>query len=266
MTADTITPASLLSLKKHGQRFACLTVYDASFTHLLEQAGVEVLLVGDSLGMVLQGKQNTRTVTMEHMLYHTGNVARARQQAMIMTDMPYLSDSDPDTALVNARLLVETGADMVKLEGGTDKVPVVRHLVDNGIPVCGHVGLLPQSVTEPDGFRVQGGDPASADAIVADAVALQQAGASIVLVECVPATLGERVTTAVDVPVIGIGAGAGCDGQVLVLHDMLGITTGKRPRFVKDFMHDNTSIAGAVRQYVDEVKSGKFPADEHCYH
>jgi 3-methyl-2-oxobutanoate hydroxymethyltransferase len=266
MNTDTITPADLLAMKKQGQRFATLTVYDASFARLLEQAGVDVLLVGDSLGMVLQGKDSTRGVTMEHMLYHTRSVARGRQRALIMSDMPYQSDGDMDTALVNARQLLQAGADVVKLECGHGKRDIVAHLVAHNVPVCAHVGLLPQSVTEPSGYKIQGKDAAAADAMVADALALQQAGASSILVECVPASLGSRITGAVDVPVIGIGAGPGCDSQVLVLHDMLGITSGKQPRFVKNFLPGNNSVADAVRQFVDEVKSGSFPTDQHSYH
>lgn len=267
--ATTHTPISLTDLramKSRGEKIACLTVYDASFTRVLEAAGVDMFIVGDSLGMVLMGYDSTVPVTMDDMIHHAANVARAGQRAYRVVDLPYQSYATAEQALDNARrLLTEGGAHMVKLEGGTAKAAVVAHLVGQGIPVCGHIGLLPQSVTQPDGYRVQGRDAATAQAIMDDARALQAAGAGLLVIECVPAALTARITATLDIPAIGIGAGPDCDGQVLVLHDMLGITMGAQPKFVQDFLAESGSIRAAIETYVRAVKDGTYPQAQHCY-
>jgi len=253
-------------MKQAGEKFACLTAYDASFSGVLEAAGVEVLLVGDSLGMVIQGHDSTLPVTVGDMVYHCRAVRRGMERGLLMADMPFMSYATPAQALGNAgRLMQEGGAHMVKLEGGAVMVDTVRHLAAHGIPVCAHLGLLPQSVHKLGGYRVQGSDAATAEAMLQDAQAMQAAGADVLLLECVPAALAAQITRAVDIPVIGIGAGPDCDGQVLVLYDMLGITPGKRPRFSKDFLHGNDGIRAAVAAYVEAVKTGAYPGPEHCY-
>jgi 3-methyl-2-oxobutanoate hydroxymethyltransferase len=253
-------------MPSRGEKIACLTCYDAAFTRLLEAAGVELLIIGDSLGMVLMGFDSTVPVTMQDMVCHAANVARAGRRAYRVVDLPYQSYTDPATALANARRLVEEGgAHMVKLEGGRAMADIVAHLVMAGIPVCGHIGLLPQSVAQYGGYRVQGRDADSAAALRADARALETAGAGLLVMECMPSALAADITQSAGIPTIGIGAGPHCDGQVLVLHDMLGITGGRRPRFVHDFLGDGGSIAGAVRAYVTAVKTGSYPAPEHCY-
>jgi len=266
---DTSTPVDLQALqamRQRGEKIACLTCYDASFTRLLESAGVELFIVGDSLGMVLLGHASTVPVTMDDMVYHAASVARAGRRAYRVVDLPYGSYVRPEQALANARRLRHAGgADMVKLEGGAAQAATVRHLVEQGIPVCGHIGLLPQSVSQPGDYRVQGRDAEAAAAILADARALQDAGAGLLVMECIPAQLGAAVTAAVSIPTIGIGAGPDCDGQVLVLHDMLGITMGKLPRFVQDFLADAGSIPAAIAAYVRAVKDGSYPAARHCY-
>jgi 3-methyl-2-oxobutanoate hydroxymethyltransferase len=261
-----ITLEALHAMKARGEKIACLTAYDAGFTRLLEAAGVELFIVGDSLGMVVMGHDSTVPVTMHDMVYHAANVARVGQSAYRVVDLPYHSYTDAGRALDNARRLVdEGGAHMVKLEGGTVMADIVARLVDAGIPVCGHIGLLPQSIEQYGGYRVQGRDAASADALRADAQALESAGAGLLVMECIPATLATEITQSVRIPTIGIGAGPGCDGQVLVLYDMLGITRGRLPRFVRDFLGTGGSIPGALRAYVEAVKSGEYPAPEHGY-
>ncbi len=262
----TVTSAMLTAMKRDGEKFACLTAYDASFASVLDAAGVELIMVGDSLGMVMQGHDSTLPVRMMDMIYHGQCVARGCRRALRVVDMPYQSYDTPDEALSNARRLIQEGqAQVVKLEGGTVQAATVRHLVAHGIPVCGHIGLQPQSVRELGGYRVQGRDPEDAQRILADALALQTAGAEMLVVECVPADLGRDITQALDIPVIGIGAGADCDAQVLVLYDMLGITHGKRAKFVRDFMAGAGSVQSAVESYVRAVKTGDYPAPEHCY-
>jgi 3-methyl-2-oxobutanoate hydroxymethyltransferase len=261
-----VTLEALHAMKARGERIASLTCYDAAFARLLEAAGVELFIIGDSLGMVLKGYDSTVPVTMHDMVYHAANVARVGQRAYRVVDLPYHSYTDPAQALSNARRLVdEGGAHMVKLEGGSAMADTVAHLVGAGIPVCGHIGLLPQSVEQFGGYRVQGRDDASAAALRADALALEAAGAGLLVMECMPAPLAAEITHAAGIPTIGIGAGPACDGQVLVLHDMLGITAGRLPRFVQDFLAGDGSISGAVRAYVDAVKYGAYPAPEHCY-
>ncbi|HDP89787.1 MAG TPA: 3-methyl-2-oxobutanoate hydroxymethyltransferase [Thioalkalivibrio sp.] len=261
------TVTRLQKLKAEGEKIACLTAYDASFARALDAAGVDVILVGDSLGMVVQGHDTTVPVTVEDVLYHTRCVARGCERALLMADMPFMSYPTPERALDNAaRFLQEGGAQMVKLEGGAAQEATVRLLALNGIPVCAHLGLKPQSIHKLGAYRVQGREAAAADAMVRDALALAEAGADLLLLECVPSALADRIRDAVTIPVIGIGAGAGCDGQILVLHDVLGLTgAGDMPRFAKDFLAGNDGIEAAVRDYVEQVKAGRFPAAEHAF-
>ena len=264
-----LTADDLRAMKVRGEKIVMLTTYDASMTVQCEQAGVDILLVGDSLGMVVQGHDTTLPVTMEDMIYHTRHVARARQHTLLATDMPYHTYGDPQEALSNARrLLDEAGTDMVKLEGGGAMIDIVAHLTQNNVRVCGHLGLLPQSVNELGGYKVQGREQVAADRMLQDATALQQAGAEIIVLECIPAKLGARISETVDIPVIGIGAGTACDGQVLVIYDLLGITPGKRPRFAKDFLAElpaGKGITAAITAYVDAVKRGEFPDEAHSF-
>jgi len=261
-----VTVASLQAMRQAGEKIACLTAYDASFAHLLDEAGVEVILVGDSLGMVVQGQETTVPVTVDDMVYHSRAVARGCRRALLMVDMPFMSYGRPEQALDNAaRLMREGHAHMVKLEGGRPQVETVRQLSDRGIPVCAHLGLQPQSVYKLGGFKVQGRGEAAAVDMLEDAKALQAAGADMLLIECVPASLGAGIAVAVEIPVIGIGAGRDCDGQVLVLYDMLGITPGMTPRFVRDFMAESGDIRAALRAYVEAVKTGSFPDAEHVF-
>ena len=265
-TAAAVTVNTLRNLKQAREKIACLTTYDASFATLLDEAGVEVLLVGDSLGMVIQGRDSTVPVSMDDMVYHSSAAARGRRRALLMVDMPFMSYATPQQAMVNAaRLMQEGGAHMVKLEGGSPQVETVAQLTARGIPVCAHLGLQPQSVHRLGGYRVQGRDAAVARAMLQDAVALQEAGADVLLLESIPVGLAAEITQAVAIPVIGIGAGPDCDGQVLVLYDMLGITPGKRPKFARDFMMGQPHIRAAVASYIEAVKSGAFPAPENCF-
>lgn len=253
-------------MKTRGEKIASLTAYDASFAHILDQAGVEMVLVGDSLGMVVQGQSSTIPVTIDEMAYHSKMVSRGLERALLVTDMPFMSYPDPQTAMNNAAILMQQGyANMVKLEGGQPILECVQHIVGQGIPVCGHLGLLPQSVNQLGGYRVQGKDDAQAKAIIEDAKSLQQAGASAIVVECIPSSLAKKLTASVDIPIIGIGAGSDCDGQVLVSYDMLDITAGKRPKFSKNFMLEAGNISDAVSAYVQAVKNKEFPADEHTF-
>lgn len=260
-----ITLNTLTSLKRNGEKFAVLTAYDATFAHLLSAAGVEMILVGDSLGMVLQGQGSTLPVTVEDMVYHTRSVAAGNQGAMIMADLPFMSYATVDTCLHNAAQLMQAGAQIVKLEGGSWLAESTRLLAERGIPVCAHLGLTPQAVNKLGGYRVQGKDRAAALQMIEDARCLEEAGASMLLLECVPAVLAEEITRNADIPVIGIGAGVHTDAQVLVLHDMLGITPGRKPRFTRNFMDGSSSIEEAIRRYVNEVKAATFPAAEHSF-
>lgn len=260
------TLTTLQAMRDKGEKIAVLTCYDASFATLLENNGVDVLLVGDSLGMVLQGRESTLAVTLEAMAYHTSCVASGSTQAFIMADMPFgTSQISPRETFAHAAQLLAAGAHMVKLEGGAAMAETISFLTGRGIPVCAHIGLTPQSVHQLGGYRVQGKSDAAAQQLLQDAQALQQAGAGMVLLEAVPAALAAQITAALHVPTIGIGAGADCSGQVLVLHDMLDIYPGKKARFVKNYMQGAGSIAEAVANYVREVKSGAFPAKEHSF-
>jgi len=263
---NRLTLTQCRQMKKDGDKIAVLTAYDASFSTVLEQAGIDVILVVDSLGMVIQGQESTLPVTVENMVYHTQNVVRGSKKAFIIADLPFMSYANQEQAITNAaRLMAEGGAQMVKLEGGPIVIDIVKQLVDRGIPVCGHLGLLPQSVHRLGGYRVQGREPEQAQALIEAAQQLEQAGADLLILECVPASLGKVVTEAVNMPVIGIGAGVDCDGQVLVLYDMLGITPERTPKFNHDFLKGAGSILAAVTDYVKAVKSGEFPTAEQQY-
>jgi 3-methyl-2-oxobutanoate hydroxymethyltransferase len=260
------TLTKLQTTRDKGEKIAVLTCYDASFAALLEAQGVDVLLVGDSLGMVLQGHESTLPVTLDDMVYHTACVARGSRQAFIIADMPFGTfQISPQEAFAHTARLMVAGAQMVKLEGGASMLETVRFLTERGIPVCGHIGLTPQSVHQLGGYRVQGKEAAVAEKLLEDATALEQAGAGMIVLEAMPALLAAEITAALSIPTIGIGAGASCSGQVLVLHDMLDIYPGKKARFVKNYMQGAASIAEAVARYVAEVKASSFPGQEHGF-
>ena len=264
-----ITINDLQELKSRNEKITVLTAYDASFTKHIEQAGTEVILVGDSLGMVVQGHDSTIPVSVDDMVYHTSMVSRAREKSLLIADLPYHSYLNKDDALKNAkRLMEEAGADMVKLEGGGEFVAIAEHLIQKDIPVCGHLGLLPQSVIELGGYKVQGREQSAADIILKDAQALQSVGVEMIVLECIPQQLAKRITDEVDIITIGIGAGVNCSGQVLVLYDLLGITPGKRPKFSKDFLAElegDVSIPAAISAYVKAVKGLDFPTEAHSF-
>jgi 3-methyl-2-oxobutanoate hydroxymethyltransferase len=260
-----VTVKTLAKMKQAGEKIAVLTAYDASFAAIMEAAGIDVILVGDSLGMVIQGHKTTVPVTIEHMIYHCRSVASGCRYVLIMADMPFMSYATVEEALGNAARLMQKGhAHMVKLEGDGTLAERIRQLSRNGIPVCAHLGLLPQSIYKLGGYKVQGREEAAACQLVDDALKLQDAGADVVLVECVPAELGGRLSETLEIPVIGIGAGAGCDAQVLVSYDMLDISLGRRPRFSKNFMEGQDSVQAAIAAYVRAVKQHEFPGPEHC--
>lgn len=264
MSAVTLT--TLREMKRTGEKIACLTAYDASFARLLEAAGVDLLMVGDSLGMVVQGQDSTLPVSVADMIYHAQNVKRGSERAFIVVDMPFMSYATPAQALGNAaRIMQEGGAHAVKFEGGARLADTVHQLSERGIPVCAHLGLLPQSVHQLGGYRVQGRDAASANTMLEDARSLAAAGAALLVLECVPNELAAEITHALEIPVIGIGAGAACNGQVLVTYDILGLTPGKRPKFSKDFLRGAGSLHDAVAAYVKAVKALTFPAAEHSF-
>ncbi|MCB5185097.1 3-methyl-2-oxobutanoate hydroxymethyltransferase [Methylobacillus gramineus] len=257
---------SLQQKKQNREKIAVLTSYDASFAALSEKSGVDVLLVGDSLGMTIQGHSSTLPVSMTDMQYHTRCVANGTSNVLIVTDMPFGSyQQTPEQAFENAAVLMTAGAHMVKVEGGTIMRSTVKFLVERGIPVCGHLGLTPQSVHQLGGYRVQGRSEAAAKQLLEDAKILEEAGAGLLVLEMVPSSLARTISEALTIPTIGIGAGVDCDGQVLVLQDMLGIYAGKSPRFVRNFMQDNSSIQEAVTAYVAAVKNKSFPAAEHSF-
>jgi 3-methyl-2-oxobutanoate hydroxymethyltransferase len=260
------TLTALKSMHSRGEKIAMLTCYDASFAALLEAAGVDVLLVGDSLGMVVQGQETTLPVALSDMVYHTTCVARGAAQVFIISDMPFgTSQVSPEKTFEHAAKLMAAGAHMVKIEGGAAMIETVRFLTARGIPVCAHLGLTPQSVHQLGGYRVQGREKDAALQLIEDAAGLEAAGAGMIVLEVVPALLAAEVTAQLNIPVIGIGAGASCSGQVLVLHDMLDVFPGKKARFVKNFMQGASSIAEAVSRYVAEVKAGSFPLQEHGF-
>jgi 3-methyl-2-oxobutanoate hydroxymethyltransferase len=266
MTEPPVNVSTLRTMKESGDPIACLTAYDASFAVLVDAAGADLVLVGDSLGMVIQGHDTTVPVTVDDIVYHCRAVARGLRRAFLVADMPFMSYANPDQALANAvRLMQEGGAMMIKLEGGEGQVDIVEHLARHDIPVCAHLGLKPQSVHKIGGFKVQGRESKKAKEMLNAAKRLEEAGADIVLLECVPNEVGETITRALDAPVIGIGAGPGVDGQILVLYDVLDITQGKTPRFVRNFQAGYTSPLGALQGYVEAVRDRSYPAPEHCF-
>ena len=260
-----LTVPELRRMKQDGRPIVALTAYDAGFAAVLDAAGVDLVLVGDSLGMVVQGEASTLPVTVDQIVYHSAAVARGLRSALLVADMPFGADATPERALdAGLRLLKEGRAAMIKIEGAGVKLETIRFLVEREIPVCAHLGLTPQSVHRLGGYKVQGRELAAAERLKAEAQAVEAAGASALVLECVPSSLAAAITREVGIPTIGIGAGADCDGQVLVLHDLLGLGV-RRPRFVKDFLQDGGSIAGAVRAYTEAVRSRAFPAAEHGY-
>ena len=267
MSRPPVTLATLARMKADGEKIASLTCYDASFAVLLDAADVDVVLVGDSLGMVIQGHDTTVPVTMDQMVYHSATVARGLHRPFQITDLPFMSYPSKDLALANSvRLMQEGGAQMVKLESGGKQTEIVEFLTSHDIAVCAHVGLKPQSVHKTGGFRVQGREDDTAQRLLNEAKQLEAAGADLVLLECIPAALGKMITQALHVPVIGIGAGPDTDGQILVLYDILDITTGRKPRFVRNFMDGPArNNLEAVQAYVRAVKQGEYPAPEHCF-
>jgi 3-methyl-2-oxobutanoate hydroxymethyltransferase len=262
-----VTVATLREMKRAGDKIACLTAYDFSFASLLDRAGVDLIMVGDSLGMVMQGHESTLPVSVADMAYHSACVARAVRRALLVVDLPFMSyQKSPEQALANAgRLMQRGGAHVVKLEGGLVMAPTVRFLTERGVPVCAHIGLTPQSVHQLGGYKVQGRGDDAARQLAADARALQEAGASLIVLEAVPAALAREISSDLAIPTIGIGAGVDCDGQVLVLHDMLGVYPRPAPKFSRNFMQGADSIEAAVRAYVTAVKERRFPDAEHSY-
>lgn len=258
--------STLNKMKADGQKIACVTAYDASFAALVDDAGLDVVLVGDSLGMVIQGHGTTVPVTLEDVIYHCKAVSRGLYRPFLMADMPFMTYASPEQALNNAvRLMQEGGAKMVKLEGGASQAAIVEFLANHDIAVCAHLGLKPQSVHKAGGFRVQGRDEEGAEQMRRDAKLLESAGADVVLLECIPSALGAQITAELHVPVIGIGAGPDTDGQILVLYDLLDITTGRKPRFAKNFMAGVDSPLQALKNYGEAVRDRSYPAPEHCF-
>jgi 3-methyl-2-oxobutanoate hydroxymethyltransferase len=260
-----LTLTDLARMQAAGERLVMLTCYEAAYARVCEAAGVDILLIGDSLGMVVQGRDSTLAVTLQDIAYHTACVARGSTRGFVIADMPFGSYQEgPEQAFRNAAALMAAGAQMVKIEGGAPMVKTARFLVERGVPVCAHVGLTPQSVHQLGGFRVQGRG-AAGDRLLDDCLALEAAGAAMVVLEAIPASLAERVTAALKMPTIGIGASAKCSGQVLVMHDMLDVPAGRKAKFVRNFMAGATGIEDAIRRYVTAVKDGSFPGPEHCY-
>ena len=260
-----ITIAKLQAMRDAGEKIAVLTAYDASFANLMDQSGIDVILVGDSLGNIIQGHTSTIPVTIEQMVYHVSCVAKGNQSAFLIADMPFGTYSTPEQAMENAASLMRAGAHMVKLEGGSWLAETVRFLVERSVPVCAHLGLLPQSVHTLGGFKVQGKSTEAAEILIKDAQTLEKAGAQLLVLEAIPSELGKKATASIKLPTIGIGAGPDCSGQVLVMHDMLGAFPGRSPKFVKNFLLGQESIEGAFKSYIQEVKTGKFPGPEHCF-
>ncbi|MDC0948045.1 3-methyl-2-oxobutanoate hydroxymethyltransferase [Gammaproteobacteria bacterium] len=266
---SAVKKTTILTLAKHKQaarKICCLTAYDYCSSHAASGNGIDVILIGDSLGMVIQGHDSSLPVSIADMAYHVRAVRRGNQGALLMADLPFMSYYTPDKTLENAAILMREGAHIVKLEGGAWLAESTRLLVERGIPVCAHMGLTPQSVNHLGGYRVQGRDPEQAQAILDEARLLQDAGASVLLIECVPKALGKRITEALDIPVIGIGAGPDVDGQILVWHDLLGLYPGKPAKFVQNFLAGNPGgIQSAVSDYAESVATGRFPSPDHCY-
>ena len=264
---DKVTVPHIVKMKQRGELITCLTAYDYSFARILDEAGVDMLLVGDSLGCVVQGNHNTLAVTLDEMIYHTRLVARGRKRALVIGDMPFLSyQVSKAQALQNAgRFLQEGGAEAVKLEGGVSVRETIAAIIDAGIPVMGHIGLTPQSVHRFGGYKIQGREKERREALLEDALAVEAAGAFSVVLEGMPLELAREITERLTIPTIGIGAGAHCDGQVLVLHDMLGLFDDFTPKFVKQYVNLKATVSGAVKDYIGEVKERKFPAEEHSF-
>jgi 3-methyl-2-oxobutanoate hydroxymethyltransferase len=261
-----VNVATLVRMKAEKEKIACITAYDASFATLVDDAGIDLVLVGDSLGMVVQGHDTTVPVTLDDVIYHCRAVAKGLYRPFLMADMPFMTYASKEQALDNAvRLMQEGGAKMVKLEGGASQIEIVEFLSSHDIAVCAHLGLKPQSVHKVGGFRVQGREGAAAEQMARDARALEAAGADVVLLECIPAQLGATITQSLQVPVIGIGAGPETDGQILVLYDVLDITAGRKPKFSKNFLEGQGSVLDAVKAYAHAVKSCEYPAAEHCF-
>ncbi|MCC6073142.1 3-methyl-2-oxobutanoate hydroxymethyltransferase [Massilia sp. MAHUQ-52] len=265
VVTKAVTIPSLNAMRAAGTKISMLTCYDASFAALMDRCGVDVLLIGDSLGMVCNGHQSTLPVTLAEVAYHTSAVARGSKSAMVVADMPFGTYATKEAAFDNAVKLIQAGAHMVKIEGGAWLADTVRFLTDRAIPVCAHLGLTPQSVHQMGGYKVQGKTIESADQLKADAVLLAESGAAMLVIEAIPAGLGKEVTDILAIPTIGIGAGPDCSGQVLVMHDMLGVFPGRKAKFVKNFMDGQTTIEAAVSAYVHAVKDGSFPGPEHCF-
>ena len=260
------TVPMLAEAKHEGRRMAMLTAYDAGFARAMDQAGIDLVLVGDSLGMVVQGRDSTLPVTIDDIAYHTACVARGLSTALLLADLPFQADASPARALDAATRFLQAGAAMAKLEGAGHKLEVIRHLVEREVPVCAHLGLTPQSVLRLGGFKVQGRDEQAAARLRDDARAVQDAGASLLVLEGVPGAVAQAITADLAIPTIGIGAGPHCDGQVLVLHDVLGLDSGhRRPKFVKDFLADGGSVDGAFRAFAEAVRAGSFPDTAHSY-
>ena len=265
-TRPPVNVSTLRQMKEKGEKIACLTCYDASYAALVDGAGTDVVLVGDSLGMVIQGHDTTVPVTLENVIYHCRAVSRGLIRPFLMADMPFMTYTSREQALKNAvQLMQEGGAKMVKLEGGAGQAEIVEFLASHDIAVCAHLGLRPQSVHKTGGFRVQGREEAAAEQMKRDAKLLQDAGADVVLLECIPTALGKEITEELHVPVIGIGAGPHTDGQILVIYDVLDITPGRKPRFVQNFQQGRDSPLAALQAYNEAVKSGAYPAPEHCF-
>ena len=260
----TTTISNLNAMKTADEKFAVITAYDYTFSRLIETAGIEVTLVGDSLGNVIQGRDSTIPVSVDEMAYHTEIVKRGNSRTLLMTDMPFMSYASENQALDNAAILMQAGAQMVKLEGGEWLAETVFMLTERGIPVCGHVGLTPQSVHKLGGYKVQGKEEDAAQRMIHEAQVLEEAGADLIVVECVPSSLGKNLADSLNIPVIGIGAGPDTDAQVLVLQDMLGISQ-RLPKFSKNFLEHTSSIQQAIINYGNEVRAGTFPAPEHCF-
>ena len=260
-----VTVPSLRQARQAGRKLVALTAYDASFAATMEAAGIDIVLVGDSLGMVVQGHASTLPVSVADVVYHTRCVARGLGASLLVADLPFQADATPERALDAATALLQAGAAMVKLEGAGPKLAVIRFLVEREIPVCAHLGLTPQSVLRLGGYRVQGREAAAAERLRADARAVAEAGAELLVLECVPTALADAITAEASIATIGIGAGPGCDGQVLVMHDLLGLGAGRRPRFVKDFLAEAGTVRGAFEAYAAAVREGRFPAPEHGY-
>ena len=266
-SSNPVTISTLNEMKVRGEKIACLTAYDATFSALESSCGIEVILVGDSLGMILQGHDSTLPVTMEDILYHLDSVKRTNHGSMIMADMPFMSYATDDMGLENAKRLMQAGANSIKIEGGEWISKMASMLADRGIPVCAHMGLTPQAINRIGGNFVQGRNPEKHELIINEAKSLEEAGASLLLLECVPDRLTKLIMNEISIPVIGIGAGSSTDGQVMVVHDLLGISClDKLPKFVKNFMDESSSIQEALANYVKEVKSGNFPAEEHTFY